>query len=133
MTRELDTWFPSNLQLLVKHAPDYLPHEQCDALLVQHIEKYYRFLGKCLMLGRDEAFWNYHKSELSKAGIAFKRTRLVKGVLETLCMAAINPGDTLLRMLQSKRLRRSRGRMPLRAGKSDARAVNNSQNASDTV
>jgi glycosyltransferase involved in cell wall biosynthesis len=129
-TTELDTWFSSMLQLLVEHAPDYLTHEERDALLARHVKQYYRFLGKSLMLGRDEEFWKYHKSALSKAGIASNRIRLAKGALETLCLAALNPGDTVLRMLRSERLRRPGRRTPIPAGKPDALEVKESQNAS---
>jgi glycosyltransferase involved in cell wall biosynthesis len=133
LTTELDTFFPSMLQLLVKHAPDYLTREERDALLVRHVREYYRFLGKSLMLGRDEEFWNYHRTELSKAGILLSRARLAKGALEIVCMAAINPGDTVQKMLRSKRSLRRGSRIPDRAGKPDALAVKESQKASGTV
>jgi len=132
-TTELDTWFPFMLQLLVKHAPDYLTHEERDVLLSQQVKEYYKFLGKSLMLGRDEEFWNYHKAEMGNAGIAFNYTRLAAGVLETMCSAALNPGDTVLRMLRSKRLRRPGRRSPIDPGKPDAPTVNGAQNVPGTM
>lgn len=132
-TTELDTWFPSMLQLLVRHAPDYLTPEERGTLLARHVREYYRFLGKSLMLGRDEEFWRYHKSELSKTGIASNHIRLAKGVLETVCLAAINPGDTVLRMLRSKRFRRVGERISVRAGKPGSPPIKDSQNASETA
>jgi hypothetical protein len=86
------------------------------------------------MLGRDKGFWDYHKNELSKANIVFSRPRVAKGLLETVWIAAINPGDTMQRLLQSKRRLPLLGRIHNRARKLDALGVKKSQSASsDTV
>ena len=47
---ELHTYFTSMLQLLVRHASDYLTREECETCLARHLSEYYRFLGKSLML-----------------------------------------------------------------------------------
>jgi glycosyltransferase involved in cell wall biosynthesis len=109
-TDELETWYSCMLQLLVKHGPAYLTREECDVLLARHVAAYYRFLGKSLMLGRNKEFWDRHKEGLSKAGIAFSRLRAVKGALETVISGIANPGETVQRMLRSKRTLRLLGR-----------------------
>jgi glycosyltransferase involved in cell wall biosynthesis len=99
-SQELHTYFASMLQLLVTHASDYLTREECEARLARHLAEYYRFLGKSLMLGRDKQFWDYHKGELTKAGVGFSRARLADGALAMLYNAVLNPKDTLQRLLR---------------------------------
>ncbi len=101
-SQSLQTSFASMLQLLVTHAPDYLTREENEARLTQHLSDYYRFLGKSLIFGRDKQFWDYHKRELTKAGVGFSRARLAKGTLTTLCNATLNPKETVERLLQRR-------------------------------
>jgi hypothetical protein len=108
VSKDLQTYFPSMLQLLVTHAPAYLTREECKACLTRHISEYYRFLGKSLMLGRDNQFWDYHKGELIRAGVGFNRVRLTRGVLATLNDAALNPKHTLEGVLGRRRLQAAR-------------------------
>lgn len=107
-SKDLQTYFPSMLQLLITHAPAYLTREECKACLTRHISEYYRFLGKSLMLGRDNQFWDYHKGELIRAGVGFNRVRLTQGVLATLNDAALNPKHTLEGVLGRRRLQAAR-------------------------
>jgi len=102
VSNDLATYLPSLLQIMNKHAPDYLTSEELEAKLAELILLYYRFLGKSLMLGRDKQFWDYHKGELTRAGMGFDRMRVVKGMLETLCNAALNPKDAVKRLLQGR-------------------------------
>jgi glycosyltransferase involved in cell wall biosynthesis len=105
------TYFPSMLRLLKTYAPDYLTSQEGEAQLAQLMLAYYRFLGKSLMLRRDKQFWDYHKAELNKAGMGFSYARLVKGTLETLCGAAVDPRNTVRRLLQSGHKLRFSGRV----------------------
>lgn len=127
MSRDLQTSWASMLQLLVTHAPDYLTREECETRLARHLLEYYRFLGKSLMLGRDKQFWDYHKGELTKADVGFSRARLAKGALATLCNAALNPKDTLERLLQGRHNRGLVGRKQDLAGKPGGVAAKESQ------
>jgi glycosyltransferase involved in cell wall biosynthesis len=101
-SEQLQTYFAGLLQLLVTHAPDYLTREESGARLARHLSEYYSFLGKNLMLGREKKFWDYHKGELTKAGMGFSRVRLANGFLRTVCNAALNPRDTVERLLQGR-------------------------------
>jgi glycosyltransferase involved in cell wall biosynthesis len=96
------TYFPFQLQLLSTYASDYLTSEERETQLARSISEYYRFLGKSLILRRDKQFWNYHKAELTKAGVGFSRVQLVRGALETFCAAALNPKDTVERLLRRR-------------------------------
>jgi glycosyltransferase involved in cell wall biosynthesis len=100
VSNKLHTYFASMLQLLVTHGSDYLTREECGACLGRHLAEYYRFLGKSVMSGRDKHFWDYHKGELTKAGVGFSRARLAQGALAVLYNAALNPKDTVERLLR---------------------------------
>jgi hypothetical protein len=104
VSKDLQTYFPCMLQLLVTHAPAYLTREECKARLTRHLSEYYRFLGKSLVLGRDNQFWDYHKGELIRARVGFSRARLAKGALATLNDAALNPKHALERLLGRRSL-----------------------------
>jgi glycosyltransferase involved in cell wall biosynthesis len=101
-SKELHTYFASMLQLLVRHASNYLTREECDSYLARHLTEYYRFLGKSLMLCREKQFWVYHRGELTKAGVGFDRARLAEGALAVLCAAALNPKATVEKLLRAK-------------------------------
>jgi glycosyltransferase involved in cell wall biosynthesis len=109
VSKKLHTYFASILQLLVTHASDYLTREECETCLAQHLVEYYRFLGKSLMLGREKEFWDYHKGELTKAGVGFNRACLAKGALAVLCDATLNPKDTVEKLLRAKHPQGSEG------------------------
>jgi glycosyltransferase involved in cell wall biosynthesis len=103
ISKDLHTYFAGMLQLLVTHAPDYLTDEECDLRLARHLFEYYRFLGKSLIQRRDKEFWAYHRRELTTAGVGFRRTRVAKGALATLCNGVLNPKDTVVRLLRAGR------------------------------
>jgi glycosyltransferase involved in cell wall biosynthesis len=107
-SEDLQTYFASMLQLLVTYAPAYLTCEERESCLTRHLSEYYRFLGKSLVLGRDNQFWDYHKGELIRAGVGFSRVRLAKGALATLNDAALNPKHTVERVLGRRRLQAAR-------------------------
>jgi len=87
----LHTYFPGTLHTLVAHGPDYLTQEEFEARLNQHMTEYNKFLGKSLILGRDNRFWDYHKQKIREAGVGFSRARVLRGALATLCGWAVSP------------------------------------------
>jgi glycosyltransferase involved in cell wall biosynthesis len=88
------------LHLLVAYGPHYLTGEELEDRLDHHLSEYYRFLGKSLLLGRDEKFWDYHKGKLTQAGVGFSRVRVAKGAMTTLCGAALNPKDSVEKLVK---------------------------------
>lgn len=98
-SKDLQTSYGCILRILAAHAPDYLSPEECENRTSEHLSEYYAFLGKSALLGRDKEFWNYHRKELTKAGVGFSRSRLAKGILTTLCIAALRPTESLERLL----------------------------------
>jgi hypothetical protein len=98
----MQTSWAAILHLLVKYGPEYLTRDELGACLNRHLSAYYNFLGKSLMLGRNKKFWDYHKGQLTEAGVGFSRARLARGTLATLWEALLNPKDTLERLLKRR-------------------------------
>lgn len=117
-SEDLQTSFAGMLQLLIRHAPDYLTREESKVCLSDHLAAYYEFLGKSLIMGRDERFWNYHRGALTTLGLGFSRARLAKGALTAICKATLNPKRTLEGLLRAshKRGRAARKQEPRRKG-----------------
>lgn len=111
LSDDLNTSMPGLLQLICGHGADYLTPEEHRARLARHVSGYYRFLGKSLMLGRNQKFWNYHIAELNKAGVGFSRMCVFKGALETIYGAAVKPKGAMNRLLHDRRRLRVTDRM----------------------
>ena len=106
LSTAMQTDWASWLYLLVTYGPEYLTHDELKVSLDQHLSAYYRFLGKSLMLGRDKRFWDYHRKQLTEAGVGFSWARVARGTLATLGGATLNPKDTLERILTRKKAQR---------------------------
>jgi hypothetical protein len=76
------TWLNSHriakLMILTRYGQDYLAPMEYRNLLEAHIDRYYRFLGRCLPRFRDEEFRHYHLNALSHLGYSLERFRLVR-------------------------------------------------------
>ncbi len=99
MSSDLQTSLAGILQNLVKHGPDYLTGQEIEECLDSHLVVYYRFLGKSLLL-RDEKTIHYHRIKLIEAGIGFSWWRVVKGALAVLSDLALNPKNTIEKLLK---------------------------------
>jgi glycosyltransferase involved in cell wall biosynthesis len=99
-SNDLQTSFPGMLHTLLAHGPDYLTKEELHARLDRHLSAYYRYLGRSVLLSRDRRFWDYHRKQLTVLQGGYSRTRVGKGALEALCAAALNPKDTIERLLK---------------------------------
>jgi glycosyltransferase involved in cell wall biosynthesis len=88
------------LETLSKHWPAFLSHDEFNTRLSRHLSGYYNFLGKSLILGRDEVFWTYHKTKLTEMGVGFNRLRVATGALATLGEAMLNPKSSLEKLLR---------------------------------
>lgn len=90
------------LHILLRHGPHYLTPQEFAICLTEHLSEYYRFLGKSLLLRREKGFWDYHKRQLIKSGLGFSRARLARAALATLCIATLNPKDTIQKLLKTR-------------------------------
>jgi glycosyltransferase involved in cell wall biosynthesis len=102
ISRNLQTSFPGFLHILLTYGRHYLTQEQYEARLDRHLSEYYRFLGRSLMLNHDTKFWGYHTTQLAELGVGFSRARLVKGTLETLLGAFLNPKNSIHKLLKRR-------------------------------
>jgi len=107
VSQDLHSDLPHMLNLLIAYGPAYLSSKELEIRLTAHLLEYYRLLGKSLMLGRETTFWDYHKTELIKAGVGFSHVRLAKGLAEVLGDAVLNPKATVERMLRRRGLGRA--------------------------
>ncbi len=101
ISSNLQTSLAGILQNLVKHGPDYLASKEIEELLDSHLAAYYRFLGKSLLL-RDEKTIEYHRKKLIEAGMGFSWWRVVKGSLALLLDHALNPKNTIAKLLKDE-------------------------------
>jgi glycosyltransferase involved in cell wall biosynthesis len=95
----MDTSWASTLHILVSYGPEYLTRLELDETVNNHLSGYYRFLGKSLMLRRDKAFWDYHRTQLVDAGVGYRSARVLGGAIATIVSAAVNPGSTISKLL----------------------------------
>jgi len=107
-SEDLQTHLAGTLQILLVHGPDYLSRDELDHLMLEHMSDYYKFLGKCLLLGRRKIL-NYHKAKLIDAGIGFHWPRVLFGVLATLWGLVANPISTTKKLLKTGDRVASRG------------------------
>ena len=101
---EMHAYFGSMLHILTTYGLDYLTSDELDLRLNSHLNEYYKFLGKSVLLRRDKQFWNYHKGQLIDAGVGFSSSRLMQGLIKTLAGAVVRPrygAKRLLRATQS--------------------------------
>jgi glycosyltransferase involved in cell wall biosynthesis len=131
VTKSLQTDFGCMLQLLTVHAPEFLTRKEHETRLARHLAEYYRFLGKSLFAARDKTFWGYHQRQLLNAGLGFSNARIVRGALEVIATAAINPGATLTKLLGSRTRLYFFGRA--QSHKRESLMAKHSQSASDTL
>lgn len=94
LSSDLQTHFPGTLQVLLVHGRDYLTEKEFDSLFRRHISSYYKFLGKCLLLGQSKNL-SYHKKKLAELGIGFRWWRFASGTLSTVWGLAMNPKSTI--------------------------------------
>ena len=102
MSGNMQTSFPGFLNILLTYGRDYLTAEEYEARLHRHVCEYYRFLGKSVMLNHNTTFWDYHTTRLAELGVGFSRVRLVKGTLQTLFGALLNPKDSVAKLLKRR-------------------------------
>jgi hypothetical protein len=122
-SEELGTSFGCMLRVLAKHGSDYLSSMEYEDRMSRHLSEYYAFLGKSVLVGRDRDFWNYHRRELTQAGVGFSQSRVVMGMLTTLCGASLRPMAVLERLRQGRQERGWKGRNQSLKEKSSIYAV----------
>jgi glycosyltransferase involved in cell wall biosynthesis len=98
---DIHAYFGSMLYILTVHGRDYLTDAELKQCLSAHLAAYYKFLGKNMLLRRDDRFWQYHKQSLVQAGVGFSVPRLVQGFVRMLVEAVARPKYSVERLQRS--------------------------------
>ena len=99
---DIQTDMAGMLYHLQTYGPDCLTHKELTRRLKQHVSAYYAFLGKSAILGRNRAFWDFHKTKLKESGVGFSMARVLGGVMVTLWNAVLNPGLAIDKVLNRR-------------------------------
>ena len=103
VSTELNTHTPGMLYALVTYGGDFLTPQEFNRCLDRDLRHYYNFLGKSLIQRRDKSFWAFHRQALVDPRVVFSRRRLAIATLLELCDAALNPKQTLSKLLNARR------------------------------
>lgn len=98
---DIHAYFGSMLYILTVHGKEYLTDAELEQRLKAHLAAYYKFLGKNMLLRRDDRFWQYHKQSLRQAGVGFSVPRLLQGFVRMLVEAMARPRYSVERLLRS--------------------------------
>jgi hypothetical protein len=88
----METSWAAILHLLTTYGAAYLTPEEVRARLDDHMSKYYRLLGKSVLLRRGENFWNYHRVQLAASGRPLSKVRVALGMLGYFAHRLARPG-----------------------------------------
>jgi len=100
---DFQTYLAGMLQILMAHGGHYLEPDELQMCLDRHLALYYRFLGKSVLLGRNRKFWEWHKKSMASTGVYFSKGRVMLGLFAEVCDAALNPKQTIERLLNKKK------------------------------
>jgi hypothetical protein len=81
----------------------YLTTEELKGPIAALLDEYYDLLAAGLVNRWGEPFWNYHRKIFREAGIPMYGTGLAKAVVRKLADLALNPKDTVGKVLRKFR------------------------------
>jgi len=94
---------------LRQHGARYLSPEELESTLQPVRTEYLRILGEASVLGREEAFWNYHRRGLATIGEKLpSNLELAHHVARGVIKAAVKPNWLLTERARIKRAKRTR-------------------------
>ena len=93
------TNYLGTLEILTKYGRTYLSAEEYERCIGLCWEKYYAFLGCSRVFGKkDEGFWEFHRSVLSRLGYSLRMEKVAKAALVELLDLALNPLKTSMKI-----------------------------------
>lgn len=94
------------ISAVIAHGRDYLSDEEYTRCLKVAEHRYFLYLSRCALRGRNREFWEFHRNELASINYSFKRRHLWKWIPRALLEKAweafwaawdkdlrISPGD----------------------------------------
>jgi glycosyltransferase involved in cell wall biosynthesis len=108
---ELATGIPSYLDDVLTYGKIYLTEQELAHRKKQVLQKYYRYLGGCILKLKEREFWQYHMRELQNLGYPIKWSKVMKEALIEIVTELHHPRvafDKLSEVINQKKYRRHR-------------------------
>jgi glycosyltransferase involved in cell wall biosynthesis len=90
----------SKLSDLTKYGSYYLTSSELEARKRELLDEYYRYLAVSAVNFREREFWQYHRTRLQEIGYPLSRMRLAKEIAKKAADLALNPKQTVERILR---------------------------------
>jgi glycosyltransferase involved in cell wall biosynthesis len=94
-SENLHTYVAGNFYNLAVYGPQFLNHEEFQVCMKRSLDGYYAVLAGAVLRGSNKRFWNYHKTQMSNAGVGFSKSRLARTLIGKGCSAVLNPKATI--------------------------------------
>lgn len=102
MSRNINTLAASKLYQLMKYGSRFLSDKERAACVRRSLSEYYWYLAGSVFRRRSRAFWSYHKGVFRAAGLRLNPGRLAASVLHRICIAALNPTESIKRVAKPR-------------------------------
>jgi glycosyltransferase involved in cell wall biosynthesis len=90
-SKRLNTYLPGNLYDLVKYGPKYLSDDELKGRTKEHLQKYYRYLGRQIYRRPGREFWSFHSGKLAAVGYPLSVQRLAFAAMSYALDNLLNP------------------------------------------
>ena len=129
VSSDMGIHYGSSLGMLSTYGRDCLTNEEFEESQERELSKYYKFLGRRLLVERDHDFWSYHKKTLSQMGLGFSHARLAREAVGQLFASLLDPKSTWQsfgRLFKLQRIRNRQTRDVVLRAESNDRSVERS-------
>jgi glycosyltransferase involved in cell wall biosynthesis len=99
-SKGFNAYLGSKLSDLSTYGPNYLSPAEITARTQELLDEYYRFLAISAVNFRERKFWDYHSKRLRDVGHPLNGAKLAKAVCAKLFDLALNPKQTVERVLR---------------------------------
>jgi glycosyltransferase involved in cell wall biosynthesis len=90
-SKRLNTYLPGSLYDLVKYGPKYLSDDELKLRTKEHLQKYYRYLGREIYRWPGREFWSFHRGKLAAVGYPLSVQRLAFAAMSYALDNLLNP------------------------------------------
>ena len=103
-SQNLNAYLSANISDLLQYSGKFLSAEERERRLNQLMDQYYGFLAISALKFREQKFWTYHKTRLSKLGYPFSQAKLAKAIVTTVFGLLLNPKSTFEKLSGSRQI-----------------------------
>ena len=103
-----NTYIPGEILNLRKYGHFYLNEQEWKECYNEVSKRYYRFLGRSLLRGREKKFWEYHKNSMKDIGDELKLPRVLGAASLIIIDALLNPKLTIEKLMRLQRKQTNR-------------------------